>query len=112
MHRDSTTLQEEEHLRSATLESGGVAMRWYEGVVPRALEHFALTFREDVESIARLGKDRCGRFVVEFLERSPVKAIETAREELDFHLHEVGERDPWAYAKYHCTTASNVVSDI
>ena len=32
--------------------------------------------------------------------------------ELDFYLALLGERGPWAYARYHCGTSSNVYSDI
>jgi hypothetical protein len=34
------------------------------------------------------------------------------KEELDFYLVELHERDPWLYAKYHCGTIANVYSSI
>jgi len=32
--------------------------------------------------------------------------------ELNFYLIEKGEDNPWAYAKYHCSTASNIYSSV
>jgi uracil-DNA glycosylase len=39
-------------------------------------------------------------------------AIEEIAEEIKFYMLELGEIDPWAYAKYHTTTASNLYSDV
>ena len=34
------------------------------------------------------------------------------RRELDFYLVELGEKDPFAYARYHCGTAANLYSRV
>jgi len=34
------------------------------------------------------------------------------RAELDFYFGELGERDPWRYAIYHCSTLANVYSKV
>jgi len=41
--------------------------------------------------------------------------VEEVRRELNFFLKEIaqeGNVDPWHYAKYHCSTASNIYSNI
>ena len=35
------------------------------------------------------------------------EATDAVRKQLDFYLVELGEADPWGYARYHCTTVSN-----
>jgi hypothetical protein len=66
--------------------------------------------------IARIGEPHGGIFTVEWLltpdspEAQPIMAA--ARRELDFFLVEAGYEDPWAYAIYHCNTASNMYSRV
>jgi hypothetical protein len=38
--------------------------------------------------------------------------INAARKDIDFYLVEKGEANPWAYAKYHCSTAANIYSKV
>ena len=38
--------------------------------------------------------------------------LEEIRKELDFHLVELDEPDPWAYARYHCNTVANALGSI
>jgi hypothetical protein len=40
------------------------------------------------------------------------RALADTRKELDFYLLDVGRPDPWAYAHYHCGTASNVYGKV
>ncbi len=44
--------------------------------------------------------------------RYPLPLSADRKTELNFYLVEKGEPDPWAYAKYHCTTASNLYSSV
>jgi hypothetical protein len=52
------------------------------------------------------------RFIVQLLVESNEVTRRAIRTELDFYLIELDEKDPWAYAKYHCNTASNIYSEI
>ena len=96
---------------------------WVEGNVDRAKEHIELRYGdaskteyEDWRPVALIGTPQNFTFPVKWLtdESSPEgkEAIESARKELDFFLVEKGEPDPWAYAQYHCGTASNMYSMI
>jgi hypothetical protein len=40
------------------------------------------------------------------------KMVQDAKDELTFYLAEKGEKDPWAYALYHCNTAANLYSSV
>jgi hypothetical protein len=65
--------------------------------------------------IARVGRPIKRVFGVELIfERTlPTSAIiDELVAEVDFLLVTVGGPDPWAYAQYHCTTASNLYSSI
>ena len=97
---------------------------WRVGSVDRTTEHFELRYGssdkagwDDWLPVALVGPPSERVFVVEFLIEEKLapqhpKIIRQVQEELDFYLVNLGERDPWAYAQYHCGTASNVYSDI
>ena len=58
-----------------------------------------------------------GQFVVEFVAPPAVSqhtpaVLAAVREELDFFLVEKDEPNPWAYAKYHCGTVSNMYGEV
>ena len=38
--------------------------------------------------------------------------LDGARRELNFYLIELKEKDPWSYACYHCSTATNLYSKV
>ena len=40
------------------------------------------------------------------------RILEEVQKELRYYLIELGEPDPWAYARYHCGTASNLYSNV
>jgi hypothetical protein len=57
------------------------------------------------------------RYAAEFLldptaSDEAAQATSEAKTALDFYLVELNEPDPWAYAIYHCGTASNLYSSI
>ena len=100
-----------------------ITWRWVEGDVDRAKEHFELRYGdaskteyEDWQLVALIGPPKNHTFPVKWLidESTPEgkEFIQEAREELDFFLVQKGESDPWAYAIYHCGTASNIYSRI
>ena len=84
-------------------------------------EHMELAFRKDFDApgvpVARVAPDPevASVFIVEFVDktRGMTPAMRKAvRNELKFYLVEKEEQDPWRYAKYHATTASNIYSSV
>jgi hypothetical protein len=93
------------------------ASKWRRGSVDRASDHFELRHGSPSRRlIALLGHGLPGELVVEFLvgadDGVQSAAVADVRRELDFYLVEKKERDPWAYAQYHCTTAANIYSEV
>ncbi len=68
--------------------------------------------------VARLAPAKGHVFVVQFIYKGDPNAAKTknilnaVKKELDFYLIELGEEDPWAYAKYHCSTAADLYSTV
>ncbi len=87
-----------------------------EGAVNTDDEHFKITYGEDTKPVALVGRGRGRSFRVQFLlaAGSPTRKArdihEEVRRSLQFYLVELNEQDPWAYAIYHCGTASNMYS--
>ncbi len=91
--------------------------RWSEGVVDLAKEHIKLSigsFGENAQVIALLAHDGERSFTVQFVVEKAeyAEALNEVTRELNFYLIEKGEDNPWAYAKYHCSTASNIYSSV
>ena len=97
--------------------------RWQEGVVDPQKKHIELRYGdagtsnyEDWQPIARIGKPEQNIFIVEWLITPDLPEYQSmitgTRGELDFYLVEKGEPNPWAYALYHCNTASNIYSRV
>jgi hypothetical protein len=86
--------------------------------VDRTKEHLALYFGSGSRIVARIAPPIGKNFIVEFIRLGRFsdrmrKTIEREiRRELNFYLIELGEPDPWKYAKYHCHTASNLYGRI
>jgi hypothetical protein len=94
---------------------------WKEGVVDLTKEHIQLFYGEYDEKalpVARVAPGTDRTFHVQFLDLPNLKGVERSeimaevRKELDFYLAELEKSDPWEYAKYHCTTASNVYGSV
>src|SRR5262249_51158704 len=90
---------------------------WAEGIVDSTAEHMRLCFGDAWTPVALVAPAGVGRYAVEFLldpagGDDAAEAAREARRELDFYLDELNEPDPWAYAIYHCGTASNLYSSI
>ena len=105
------------------MERSPMIWRWAEGDVDRSKEHIELRYGdasetefEDWQPVALIGPPRNHTFPVKWLTDGGTpegkESIRDARKELDFYLVEKGEPDPWAYAQYHCGTASNMYSEI
>jgi hypothetical protein len=95
--------------------------RWTTGLVSPEEEHIEIRYGNAADSgwkewkpIARVAAPKGQIFSVEFLvEPEAPDAIETVnavKKELDYYLVDKREKDPWAYARYHCGTAANVYS--
>lgn len=85
--------------------------RWTEGIVDRGAEHLQITCGDDANAVALVGRGSARTFIVQFLSFTS-ELQDGVRREIGFYLTEWGGTDPWAYAIYHCGTASNVYSDV
>jgi hypothetical protein len=91
---------------------------WKDGRVDPSATHMRLVYGDARLPVALVAKPVGHTFVVEFLQIPELDQNEYERiklavtEELTYYLVELGEKDPWAYARYHCSTASNVYSDV
>ena len=97
--------------------------QWQKGPVDRTKEHFELRYGSIEDAgwsawapIALIGLPLGGVVQVQFLvePRDPenAKAVSDVKREIQFYLFELGERDPWAYARYHSGTTSNAISTV
>lgn len=89
---------------------------WRERRVDPAKGHFELRYGSAEVSVARVGRPVKRVFGVEFIvdRANPVSAamMDAVVGELDFYLVTKRERNPWAYAQYHCGTAANLYSSV
>jgi len=101
--------------------------QWAESPVDRLAPHFQLTYGEipgdtadHLTPVALVAPPSGNVFPVQFLlsgaTPTELEMVHSAKKELDFYLIEHGPnslfKDPWAYALYHCGTASNLYSSI
>ena len=96
--------------------------RWQEGGVDRTKQHFELRYgsRDSGWSewipVALIGPPK-GRivnvqFFLETTEPKNAEAVDNVKREIQFYLIDKAETDPWAYARYHCGTESNIYSNV
>ena len=90
---------------------------WVEGIVDIANEHIKITYGDERFPVALLAPDQSIGFIVQFVcarKRDPftLKMLKEVRRDLNYYLVELGEPDPWLYAIYHCSTASNLYSQV
>ena len=90
--------------------------RWSEGEVDLENEHIKLFVGEfsDPRLIAVLAPAGERSFTVQFFvdKIAQTSSVADVTQELNFYLLEKGEQNPWAYAKYHYATASNIYSTV
>ncbi len=96
--------------------------RWEVGRVDRAKEHIELRVgddkvpRKEWTLVALIAPPKRHVFTVEFMvaEEDPANKdlISKAQSELQLYSVELRENDSWAYARYHCSTAANIYSDV
>ena len=88
---------------------------WAEGSVDKKTEHIEINYKENSDPVALIGKGDGTNFVVQFLitkEQPNNETLKVVSSELDCYLVDLEERDPWQYVKYHCTTSSNLYSNV
>jgi hypothetical protein len=96
---------------------------WRERKVDPVKDHFELRYGSAEDSgwnawlpVARVGRPVNGAFGVEFVvdRANPASApiMDAVVGELTFYLVAKGERNPWAYAQYHCGTGANLYSSV
>jgi hypothetical protein len=99
----------------------GVEQMWVEGVVNPDNEHVVISYGElgdKCTPIALLAAGPGRGYTVQFTlkppqeDRQAQEMLEGVREELDFHLVELDEPDPWAYPRYHGITAWNACGSV
>ena len=92
--------------------------QWVKGIVNDKDDHIKIWHVENENPIALVAPGQDRSFVVQFLltdkpeDIHTCKLIEEVRYELDFYLVEKREKNPWAYAKYHCNSAANMYSRV
>jgi hypothetical protein len=92
--------------------------KWVEGIVDTNEDHIKIRYGEYPEPVALFAPGPEKTFTVQFLlkqeppSQKDQEILNDVREKLEFFLVELGEEDPWAYAIYHCTTASNIYSKV
>lgn len=96
--------------------------RLVEGIVDSNKEHIKICYSEQLKPyantppVALVAKGTDNSFVVQFLlspdNKNATEILNKVRSEIKFFLIEKGEENPWAYARYHCSTASNVYSSV
>jgi hypothetical protein len=97
--------------------------RWQVEPVDRAREHIELRVALDKAVsqnewtiVALVAPPISQVFSVEFLlseaEPGNRELLDKVRSQLQFYLIDKQEANPWAYARYHCGTASNIYSEV
>jgi hypothetical protein len=90
--------------------------RWTEGTIELGNEHILLSWGtlDDARPIARVAPAEAHAFTVQFIvdKGRHAAAVAAVTEELNFYFIENREPNPWAYARYHCNSASNLYSSV
>ena len=92
--------------------------RLLSGIVNRDDEHIELLYGdannldpEDFIQVALVAPGPGKRFTVQYTivadNADARRMVKEVQKELRYYLIELGERDPWLYARYHCGTALN-----
>ena len=85
-----------------------------EGNVDRDAEHIKLYYKEDRNPTAMVAKPDGDTITFQILSND-IDNQEAKREvmrELEFYFNKLEKPDPWGYAIYHCSIASNLYSSV
>ena len=90
--------------------------KWSEGLVDKKSEHFKITYKENSDIVALIGKGDGQHFIVQFLiskeQLNSKEILKAVRRDLNYFFVEKREENPWQYAKYHCSTGSNMYASV
>lgn len=122
---DEAPLAVESRWFVAGMKRRGAATPWALATVDASQDHFELRYGSAENAswdewlpVARVGQPDPGSFAVDLLmtrgDPASIRIMDATVRELDFYLIEQAEQadETWKYARYHCTTASNVYSDV
>ena len=100
----------------------GELKRVIEGPVSENEEHIALTYgsvdtdKTPYPTVARVSAPRDGGINLDFLitesTTRDADVMAAVRRQVHWLFLEKNEANPWAYARYHCTTGANVYSRV
>ena len=85
---------------------------WREGTIDTTKEHIRIVYGDRNTHVC-LVQPKGRSFIVQFMlleDQANMHIIDDVKKQLDFYLIEKREPDPWAYARYHCSTAANLYS--
>lgn len=85
-----------------------------EGIVDRDAEHIKLYYKEDRNPSALVAKPNGDTIIFQLFSNTD-DTQEPKREalrELEFYFNDLEKTEPWEYAIYHCSTASNIYSNV
>ena len=89
---------------------------WSEGLVGKKTEYIEITYKENSDPVALIGKGDGTNFIVQFLIIKELlnnkEIFKAVSRDIDYYLIVLEEKDPWRYAQHHCTTSSNLYSDV
>lgn len=105
------------------MENKTYQWRWQNGEVDLRKEYIEISYEDDPDSndndpvpVALIGRPENNVFPIRWLVgiEAPENKnmVDLVKRELNFYLVEKEEPDPWAYAQYRCTTASNLYSSV
>ena len=97
-------------------------LRIIEGPVSENEAHIAISYgsvgtdKTPFPTVARVSAPRDGVIALEFLiddsTTHDAEVMADVRRQVHWLFLEKGEANPWAYARYHCTTAANIYSHV
>jgi len=89
---------------------------WHLDTVDQTNHTFGLAVGSESTVVALVGQAQGHVFPVQFLidpaDDQNTLVVSQVLREINHYLVELGEPDPWAYLKYHATTASNLYSNV
>jgi len=87
---------------------------WSEGIVDKKEEHIKVWYKSHRHPTAIATNHKKEGIVVQFLtnRKTTSKAMKEVTKELNYYFNELNKQNPWEYAIYHCSTASNLYSDV
>ena len=92
--------------------------KWVDGTVNTDDDHIKIVYGDNQILAALIGHYQEKTFTVQFVLPEDLNTkdrqhiIRHVKHDLDFYLVGLKEKNPWAYAIYHCSTAANIYSSV